>query len=428
MPRAFVQDLWLIKADPEGRPVPSAVKRTLSSARDPMAARIPEKWKTSRFGQGKRWRVKWGVTDPRTGVKSFKSKAFEKFADADEFKAAVEDDLRAGKYRPPVEPHSFSETFELWMDTRRDELKEGSWGKAKANVRRYATPVFGEMPLQTITGAAVEDWVAELKARPLSNSTITATVCSCRGALRWAIKRGWRTGDNPFDAVSVSKKKKGINEKLVFLTPEEVNRLANAASEIREEDGLLIRFLALTGVRIGEAIALRVADVDFTNHRASITKTWTLNAQGREYLDTPKSGHPRKVAFPPLLEEPLKKMVEGRAPEEWFFMSPRGSHTSYNNWRVRVWNPSLEKSGLGGRNLTPHVLRHTFTSWAVASGADVKTVQNQLGHANAAMTLNVYACLWPDNLDTVSAAVGKIFEDGSGSKDAPSESPKTPEN
>ncbi|HVW41929.1 MAG TPA: tyrosine-type recombinase/integrase [Amycolatopsis sp.] len=52
--------------------------------------------------------------------------------------------------------------------------------------------------------------------------------------------------------------------------------------------------------------------------------------------------------------------------------------------------------------LTPHKLRHTAASLAIAAGADVKVVQQMLGHADAAMTLNVYGHLFPDRLDEVA--------------------------
>ena len=60
----------------------------------------------------------------------------------------------------------------------------------------------------------------------------------------------------------------------------------------------------------------------------------------------------------------------------------------------------MEAAGLDG--LTPHDLRHTAASLAVAAGANVKAVQRMLGHASATMTLDVYAGLFGDDLDTVA--------------------------
>ncbi|SDY90088.1 Phage integrase family protein [Modestobacter sp. DSM 44400] len=69
------------------------------------------------------------------------------------------------------------------------------------------------------------------------------------------------------------------------------------------------------------------------------------------------------------------------------------------NWRRRVFDPALKVAGLG--ELTPHELRHTAASLAIAAGANVKAVQRMLGHASAAMTLDVYSGLFDDDLDAV---------------------------
>ncbi len=71
-----------------------------------------------------------------------------------------------------------------------------------------------------------------------------------------------------------------------------------------------------------------------------------------------------------------------------------------HNWRRRVFDPALQAAGLG--ELTPHELRHTAASLAVAAGANVMAVQRMLGHASAAMTLDVYSGLFDDDLDAVA--------------------------
>ncbi|QBI51949.1 Tyrosine recombinase XerD [Streptomonospora litoralis] len=62
-------------------------------------------------------------------------------------------------------------------------------------------------------------------------------------------------------------------------------------------------------------------------------------------------------------------------------------------------------AGLDGLGLTPHKLRHTAASLAIAAGADVKVVQQMLGHATATMTLDTYGHLFPDRLDEVADAM-----------------------
>ena len=82
------------------------------------------------------------------------------------------------------------------------------------------------------------------------------------------------------------------------------------------------------------------------------------------------------------------------------FSTPSGSPLRASSWRRRALDPALEVSGLP--RLSPHALRHTAASLAVSSGANVKAVQRMLGHASAAMTLDVYADLFLDDLDDVA--------------------------
>ena len=70
--------------------------------------------------------------------------------------------------------------------------------------------------------------------------------------------------------------------------------------------------------------------------------------------------------------------------------------------------PELAAAGLDG--LTPHGLRHTAASLAVSAGANVKHVQRMLGHASAAMTLDVYSGLFDDDLDAVADRLGEAAE------------------
>jgi integrase len=87
-------------------------------------------------------------------------------------------------------------------------------------------------------------------------------------------------------------------------------------------------------------------------------------------------------------------------PEALMFTAPGGGVLCNHNFRRRVFMPAAETVGVPG--LTQHDLRHTADSLAVQAGANVKAVQRMLGHASAAMTLDVYAWLFGDDLDAVA--------------------------
>ena len=92
--------------------------------------------------------------------------------------------------------------------------------------------------------------------------------------------------------------------------------------------------------------------------------------------------------------------MAGMQPGDLVFTSSRGAPLRNHNFRARVFAPAA--AAIGVPQLTPHDLRHTAASLAVQAGANVKAVQRMLGHASAAMTLDVYAGLFGDDLDAVA--------------------------
>ena len=110
MSKAWIEDLWLTEPRetlPDGSkvkiPVPSSVTKSLAAyMKTPEKAKVPGKFKTARYGHGKRWRVSWWATLP-DGSKKRSSKAFSTRADDESFAAAMEDDIRSGRYVDPAD-------------------------------------------------------------------------------------------------------------------------------------------------------------------------------------------------------------------------------------------------------------------------------------------------------------------------------------
>ncbi|MGV8849939.1 MAG: tyrosine-type recombinase/integrase [Propionibacteriaceae bacterium] len=92
--------------------------------------------------------------------------------------------------------------------------------------------------------------------------------------------------------------------------------------------------------------------------------------------------------------------VAGRTPDDVVFTGPRGGALRSQGFQRLIPTEAAESVGLEG--LHPHALRHTAASLAIASGANVKVVQQMLGHKSATMTLDLYGHLFPDQLDQVA--------------------------
>lgn len=416
MSRVIIDDLWL-KNDGEVSPSASA-KRSLASAKDPFKANVPERWRTTRYGKGKRWRCRWYMAGP-DGVKRQKSKAFIRYSEAEEFAAAMEDDVRRGRYTNPADTQRrFGDVAELWLRTKVD-IKASTFNRYRDELRCYVNPKWGDTSLGALTSQGMADWVSELmegtypallpKNRepiPLSPRSIRNIVkVVTAGVLGYAIEQRW-IGEN---VARKAKTPKIIrkDEDMVFLTIPEVEELADTAAKIGTEvDGTLIRFLAYTGCRINEALALQVRDMRLDEGRARISRAWSESKDRRMELATPKNGKPRTIAIPAFIIPAIRQMCSGQADTAYVFRSKRGGHILDHNWRTRVWYPSVQAAGMDEiEGLRIHSLRHTYASIAIANGADVKTLQSQLGHASATETLNTYSALWPERLGEVASAV-----------------------
>lgn len=130
---------------------------------------------------------------------------------------------------------------------------------------------------------------------------------------------------------------------------------------------------------------------------------------GRELVyGTPKNHSRRSVPFPSFLAEMLAARCEGKQGIDFVFTAPMGGALRNRNWRRRSFDPAMDllvEAYPTLTRLTIHDLRHTAASLAISAGANVKAVQKMLGHASAAMTLDVYADLFDDDLDAIGEAL-----------------------
>lgn len=417
--KVTIDDLWL-KNDDDGNPPSRAAKRSLANSRDPMKANVPEKWRKSRYGVGMRWRCHWTIV--KDGIRMQRVKQFARLAEAQEYAAAMEDDIRRGRYRDPrQELRVLDDVAGEWLASKVD-LKPGTAGRYARELRLYILPKWGGMTLRELRPDMLQEWVGQLMdggypaalpdgrdSKPLSARSIRNIMkVVLKGIFDYAVSNGW-IGENPVDRVTVPKIVS--DDDMVFLSVREVELLADEAEKIgKPVDGLLVRWQAYTGCRIGESLALKVGDVDADRRRARIGRTWTDDGHGGSMLGTPKNGKARNIAIPRFLMPQIKAQMNGMGDDDWLFRATRGGNVWTNTWRTRIWNKAVKAAGMEDAGVTIHSLRHTYASFAIAQGADVKTLQMQLGHSSPSITLNTYTALWPERLDDVADAIGALRE------------------
>lgn len=379
---------------------------------------------TARNGTGSRWRVYWWE-ETQTGRRR-RSKRFQRKPDAQQFAAKLDNDLRAGTYRPPEHAETLLAVVALeWLNTRHD-IKPATYLHYERSLQAYVLPQWGSRRIGTITKPEVAKWVSALAAGtapaaskvrssspprfepapmrgPLKPSSLGHVHTVLSAVLSWAVETD-RISRNPAAGARLPRV---TAPEHVYLSHAQVEDLATAAGELtgHTTDSTLVRFLAYTGLRINEALALKVSALDLMRNRAQVTQTWTLDRDGKRVLGPPKTHEKRAVPLPRFLATELRDLIAGQRQDAPVFRTPTGEALNAHNWRNRVFNLAAHDADLDGTGLTPHKLRHTAASAAIAAGADVKVVQLMLGHKDATETLNTYGHLWPDRLDEVSRAL-----------------------
>jgi integrase len=190
-------------------------------------------------------------------------------------------------------------------------------------------------------------------------------------------------------------------------THEEAERLLALVRRASPRYYPLILTLLHTGCRRGEALEMQWRDVDFKRRRI-----WIRRARVNSKTVLPKhrkrGDPPRSVRITPPMADALMGLRTFRYKRSggWVFASRNGTPLEETTVS-RAWTRIREKAAEHGvRPLTLHSLRHTFATLSLESGKSVKWVAQQLGHRDAAMTLNVYAHALPDEEDDLSYLPG----------------------
>jgi len=136
-------------------------------------------------------------------------------------------------------------------------------------------------------------------------------------------------------------------------------------------------------------------------HRASVSEN-AVQSGSQIFVGTPKAHKRHTVPLPGFLLPYLARQCEGRQRDDLLF-GDDGQHLRRPHPTSGWFAKAVSESGIP--RATPHDLRHTAASLAVSAGANVKAVQKMLGHASAAMTLDIYADLFDDDLEAVATAL-----------------------
>ncbi len=247
-------------------------------------------------------------------------------------------------------------------------------------------------------------YLAELDGRGLSRSTISSRIAALRSFYRFARRQGWVAGD-PWAAIVTPRRSSRLPrvmevedvERLLDSIPGSGGHAVGAAWDVGVSEALELRDRAIVecayaaGLRISEIAGARLADVDLRRGEIRV-----LGKGRKERLGM--LGAPARDALAMYLQggRPcLAAAGDGSRSDDALFLSSRGGALGTRGVRKRI-DLLVRRAGLPERT-TPHTLRHSFASHLLEGGADLRVVQELLGHASLSTT-QVYTHVSPGRL------------------------------
>jgi integrase len=342
-----------------------------------------------------------GQTDKR----GFKTKR-----DAEAFANSVEVNKMRGEYvAPSLGRVTVGELGPSWLTRQKGHMKPSGFRSYDSAWRVHVEPKWSNTRVAEVRFSDVQAWVSELAGK--RGPVVVQTAYSVLARILDDAARDRRIAANPARGVKLPSRAKRKN---IYLTGDQLGRLADEAGRYRS----LVLLLGTVGLRWGEASALRVGDIDFLKRRVVLYRN-AVTINKRTAVGTLKSGKNRTVALAAFVVEELAKTCEGKELDDLIWPSRSGGYlappSAHDSWLAGAV-ARCQKTDKKFPRVTAHALRHTAASLAISSGANVKVVQRMLGHASAAMTLDVYADLFDDDLtavaDKLDASVGKMWARG----------------
>lgn len=302
-----------------------------------------------------------------------------------------ETERRATKRRHHPAPLTVTELAHMWIEAcaRGAATRKGGRRYKPATVTSYARlldqrilPHIGHLDATTLDRTDLQRLIDALARQGLAPNTVRAAVTAIKALWRWAAQRDLadpRAVQHLETPASTPSDRRALD-------PETARRMIQL---LPDSDQPIWATALWCGLRVGELMALEAGSVDLQARQLRVEATWDRTTRQRV---PPKAGVPRTVPIPrelhPLLAHHLVRtgrrhtdLVFGTTPNRPF--SDRALHERAH----KVW----AQHGLPAARV--HDMRHAYGSWLIAAGANIKTVQQLLGHRSIQTTLDVYGHL-----------------------------------
>lgn len=357
---------------------------------------------------GKRYMVRYRTPDRR----STKKRGFRTKSAAKDFAATVEVEKMTGSYIAPTAGRITVGELADQSQTTLVDISESWYNRQDSILRVHIQPYWGHWQISKISHGDVQTWVTGLSAPdrlpdPLSPKSVRHILGVLSSILDLAVSDR-RLVANP--ARSKIRVPRSLEVDKTALTAAQLRALADETPSIY---GTILWLLATSGIRWGEMVALRPRDL-LEDRRLRLARSYS-KTYGKRVLKDLKGHSLRTVIVPLEVEEMILQDAEDIPRDEIIWTAPRAGGPlkppAKGHWLDAAVKRCHKLDEDFPEQLGAHELRHTAASLMISSGAHVKTIQRQLGHKSATMTLDQYGHWFDDDLDVIADALSfTIFE------------------
>lgn len=242
-----------------------------------------------------------------------------------------------------------------------------------------------------VTYADVRLYLTTLHDEKLARKSVARKVSSLRSLYRFLMREGYRK-DNPFVLASLPKKELSIPKFLYAEELEELFEVADTETPLGQRNQALLELMYATGIRVSECVNLQLTDIDFA------VGTILVMGKGKKQRYIPFGSYAQDALITYI--ENGRKQLAHKTEEHshMVFLNAKGTPLTSRGVRY-VLNELIKKASLTMR-ISPHMLRHTFATHMLDEGADLRTVQELLGHENLSTT-QIYTHVSKERLRSV---------------------------
>lgn len=283
-----------------------------------------------------------------------------------------------------------------------------SIARYRSALKNHFSGDLGRTPLAAVEQEDVIRWIKYMQGKQYRGQPFAPkTIANHHGLLSAALDRAgnlpashhMHLGQNPCKGIDLPKDDR-TDEVMRFMTVSEVSLIVD---KIRPEwYRPFVAFLLATGMRFGEATALRSSDfnLDSPTPTVRVERAWKRNGGSGFYLGPPKTKKSRRsISLPPSIVEQVRPMVEASVGKDrHIFATSTGSpirHSTFHDYWTRALDELGYESGAGNRPRI-HDLRHTHASLMLAAGLPIYDLSRRLGHESIQTTIDRYSHLMPD--------------------------------